>query len=184
MTLFKNKYRIESARLRGYDYSSPGLYFVTICTKNRECFFGDVVNGEMDLSPIGDIVADEWQKTPQVRANVQLDEWVVMPNHLHGAIWITHTIPMANVETFRRNVSTADTKPRLQPNSLGSMIGQVKSVCTKRIRAAGYTDFDWQERFWDEIIWNERTLDAVRAYIINNPANWEKDKDNLAGLRM
>jgi len=176
MTLFKNKYRIESARLRGYDYSLPGLYFVTICTKNRVCHFGDVVNGEMNLSPIGDIVADEWQKTPQVRTNVQLDEWIVMPNHLHGIIWITHT-----VETERRPVSTPS---RLQPNSLGSIIGQIKSICTKRIRAAGFADFDWQERFHDEIIRNERALDAVRAYIINNPANWDKDKDNPIGLRM
>src|SRR5512135_1100423 len=98
MTLFKNKYRIESARLRGYDYSSPGLYFVTICTKNRVSYFGDVVNGKMELSPMGNIVADEWQKTPDIRANVQLDEWVVMPNHLHGIIWITHPV----VETSRR----------------------------------------------------------------------------------
>ncbi len=193
MTLFKNKYRIESTRLRGWDYSSPGLYFVTICAKNRVCYFGDVVNGEMNLSPIGDIVADEWQKTPQVRANVQLDEWAVMPNHLHGIIWITHTVetgrrpvstrrPVSETtrsETFHRNVSTG-----LQPNSLGSIIGQIKSVCTKRIRAEGHGDFDWQERFHDEIIRNERALDAVRAYIINNPTNWDKDKDNPVGLRM
>jgi REP element-mobilizing transposase RayT len=207
MTLFKNQYRIETARLRGYDYSSSGLYFVTICSKNRVCYFGDVVNGKMELSPIGDIVADEWQKTPNIRANVQLDEWIVMPNHLHGIIWITHT-----VETFRRNVSTelprrnvstelprrdvstelsprdvstkAATQSRLQPNSLGSIIGQIKSICTKRVRAAGFGDFDWQERFHDQIIRNERALDAVRAYIANNPANWDKDKDNPVGLRM
>ena len=188
MTLFKDKYRIESARLPGYDYSSPGLYFVTICTKNRVCYFGDVVNGKMELSPMGEIVADEWQKTSDIRANVQLDEWIVMPNHLHGIIWITHTVETfrrgGTVETFRRNVSTADTQSRLQPNSLGSIIGQIKSICTKRIRAAGFADFDWQERFHDDIIRNDRALDAVRAYIIHNPANWEKDKDNPAGLRM
>lgn len=184
MTLFKNKYRVESARLRGYDYASPGLYFITICTKNRESLFGDVVNGEMDLSPIGDIVADEWQKTPRVRANVQLDAWVVMPNHLHGIIWITHTVPSSNVETSRRDVSTTNAKSRLQPNSIGSIIGQIKSVCTKRIRAAGFAEFNWQERFYDEIIRNERALDAIRAYIIYNPANWGKDKDNPVGLRM
>ncbi|MBI3740729.1 MAG: transposase [Chloroflexi bacterium] len=175
MTLFKNKYRIESTRLKGWDYSSPGLYFVTVCAQNRECFFGDVVNGEMDLSPIGDIVADEW---------------IVMPNHIHGIIVITdapvQTAPRNTVETFRRNVSTTNaTNPsRLKPRSIGAIIGQIKSICTKRIQAEGFKGFDWQKRFWDEIIWNERALNAVRTYIINNPANWEKDKDNPIGLRM
>ena len=88
------------------------------------------------------------------------------------------------VETFRRDVSTADTQSGVHPNSLGSIIGQIKSICTKRIRAAGFAHFDWQERFHDEIIRSGRALDAVRAYIINNPANWDKDKDNPVGLRM
>ena len=181
MTLFKNKYRIESTRLRGWDYSSAGMYFVTICARNRECLLGDVVNGEMHLSHIGEIIVEEWQNTPKVRPYVELDEWVVMPNHIHGIIVITDA-----VETFRRNVSTVNaTNPaRLKPRSVGAMIGQIKSICTKRIAAEGIEGFDWQERFWDEIIWNERALNAIRAYIINNPANWEKDKDNPAGLRM
>jgi len=198
MTLFKNKYRIESTRLKGWDYSSAGMYFVTICTRNRECVFGDVVNGEMHLSRIGEIVVEEWQNTPKVRPYVELDEWVVMPNHLHGIIVITDAVEtfrgnVSTDQTFRGNVSTDQTFPRnvsttnpsrLKPRSVGAMIGQIKSICTKRIAAESIEGFNWQERFWDEIIWNERALDAVRAYIINNPANWNKDKDNPAGLRM
>ncbi len=88
MTLFQDKYRVESTRLRGWDYSSAGLYFVTICTCGRECFFGDVVDGEMRLTHICEIVVDEWQKTPAIRTNIELDEWIVMPNHLHGIIVI------------------------------------------------------------------------------------------------
>ena len=198
MTLFKKKYRIESTRLKGWDYSSAGMYFVTICTRNRECLFGDVVNGEMHLSRIGEIVAEEWQNTPQVRPYVELDEWIVMPNHIHGIIVITDAVEtfrrnVSITQTFRRNVSITQTfhrnvsttnPSRLKPRSIGSIIGQIKSICTKRISGEDFKGFNWQERFWDEIIWNERTLNAIRTYIINNPANWDKDKDNPAGLRM
>ena len=86
MTLYKGKYRIESTRLEGWDYSRNGCYFVTVCTQNNECLFGDVPDGIMQLTLIGEIVVDEWQKTTQIRNNVVLDKWVVMPNHLHGII--------------------------------------------------------------------------------------------------
>ncbi|MCA1994636.1 MAG: hypothetical protein LDL41_21715, partial [Coleofasciculus sp. S288] len=101
MTLYKNKYRIESARCQNWDYTSNGYYFVTICTQNREYFFGDVMADKMQLSPIGKIVAEEWQKTAQIRSYIELDEWVIMPNHLHGIIIIKNQPPE---ETFRWNV--------------------------------------------------------------------------------
>ena len=83
---FRGKYRIPSARLKNYDYASNGAYFITICTKNREHFFGQVAGGEMHLSNIGEIIADEWKKTAEIRENVELGEWVVMPNHVHGIL--------------------------------------------------------------------------------------------------
>ncbi len=92
MTLYKNKYRIESAQCSKWDYTSNGYYFVTICTHNRQCFFGQVINGNMQLSQIGTIVAEEWQKTGQIRPNVQLDEWVVMPDHMHGILVINNSV--------------------------------------------------------------------------------------------
>ena len=184
MSLFQNQYRIESTRLREWDYSRAGLYFVTICTRDRAHFFGEIVAGEMQLSPIGEIVAEEWQKTPQIRPNVELDASVVMPNHLHGIVGITYQIP--NVETFRRNVSTDPNAPtaRLQPNPLGSIIGQFKSVCTKRIWAAGFRDFAWQTRFYDHIIRDEKSLHKIREYIINNVGRWEQDRNNAANVYM
>ncbi len=182
MTLFKNKYRIESARLKGWDYSNPGLYFVTICTHNRGCFFGDVVDGEMHLSPIGEIVAEEWQKTPTIRPNVMLDEWVVMPNHVHGIVVIGDT-----VETPRRGVSTGrgvSTNANWKPNSLGSIINQFKLICTKRIWALGNSDFRWQARFYDHIVRNERELNEIRNYILGNPSKWDADRNNPSDLWM
>jgi len=189
MTLFKNKYRVESTRLKGWDYAAAGWYFVTLCTRGRECFFGDVKEAEMHLSAIGDIVTEEWRRTAIVRPNVALDEWVVMPNHIHGIIVITYT----TVETFRGNVSAppeempyrgVSTKARLKSGSVGAIIGQFKSVCTKRIWAAGFPAFDWQSRFFDHIIRDEPSLNSIRQYIIDNPAKWELDKNNPANLWM
>ncbi|TAK52971.1 MAG: transposase [Bacteroidetes bacterium] len=166
MSFYKNKYLIETTRLRGYDYSSAGMYFVTICTKSMICYFGEIKNGEMCLNDIGSIVAGEWQRTPEIRPNIDLDEWIVMPNHIHGIIVIKDS-----VETPRRGVSTT-----WKPNSLGSIVNQIKSVSTKRIHSAGYQEFAWQPRFYDHIIRNERERERIRTYIRNNPTKWEKEK--------
>ena len=89
MTLFKNKYRIESIRLPGYDYSQPGGYFITIVTHNRQCLFGNIVDGKMILNEYGELVKNEWLKTGVIRPNIIIDAFVVMPNHLHGILIIT-----------------------------------------------------------------------------------------------
>ncbi|MFA5097724.1 MAG: transposase [Candidatus Margulisiibacteriota bacterium] len=193
MTLFVGKYRVESARLKGWDYSSKGYYFVTICTGNRRHYFGKIVNGKMALSEMGQIIQDEWQKTGMIRKNVKLDEFVVMPNHIHGILVIESIV----VETPRRGVSTNDLPrstndlppsannpvfPRDNnnwgPNTLGSIINQFKSVSTKRIRAMGGNNFEWQGRYHDHIIRNQWSLDRIRRYIENNPRNWQNDRMN------
>ncbi len=156
---FKNKYRVESSRLPGYDYSQNGIYFVTICTKEREEFFGKIENGKMILSNIGEIIKEELLKTPEIRKNIRLDEWIIMPNHLHAIIEINNG--RVSVETPRRGVSTIPTKLKnkrggynseWKPNSLGSIINQFKSVCTKKILKLKYVTFAWQSRFYDHII--------------------------------
>lgn len=202
--LFRGKYRIPSARLRGWDYTSAGLCFVTICIKERVPCLAKIVNGAVRLSPIGEIVAEEWQRTARIRANVILDAWVIMPNHLHGIIGITAS-DTANtrqgddgaqrdgndarwdvmVETSRRGVSTTTAaSAEWKSNSLGAIIGQFKSVCTKRIWRAGHRDFAWQARFFDRIIRDERALGRIRAYIANNPARWELDHNNPENVWM
>ena len=106
--LFENKYRIKSIRLPNYDYSSDGAYYITICTKNREHFFGKIINGEMVLSEIGGIVKYEWKQTGEIRKNVELDEYVIMPNHIHGILFIkTIQQNIVTVETPRRGVYNA-----------------------------------------------------------------------------
>jgi putative transposase len=173
VTKFRDRYRVESARLPGWDYRTAGWYFVTVCTKDRIPFFGRVVDGDVILSRMGEIVTEEWQRTPEVRPNVVLDEWILMPNHLHGIIVIVDTPDP--VETPRRGVSTT-TGQRLMAGSLGAIMGQIKSVCTKRIWAAGDTDFGWQSRFHEHIIRDEGSLQRIRQYIINNPRTWTEDR--------
>ena len=173
---FKNKYRIDSSRLIEWDYSTPWWYYITICTKNFRNWFGEIKNGKMILNNMGKIVEEEWLKTKEIRTNVDLDYYVVMPNHFHGNLIIL------DVETSRRDVSqTKETGQRpvstkLKPNSLGSIIGQFKSVCTKRIHKLGFTDFQWQSRYYDHILRNEDDLRRIRNYIQNNPMKWELDE--------
>lgn len=173
MSKYQNKYRIESTRLKEWDYSTPWWYYVTINTKNHVRWFGEINNSKMILNDIGKIVETEWLNTPKIRENVDLDYYVIMPNHLHGIIIINEP-----VETTRRVVSTT-----LQPNSLGSIIGQFKSVCTKQIRKFE-PNFNWQSRFYDRIIRNENELYKIRRYIEQNPLRWDIDKNIPGNLEL
>ncbi len=169
-------YRSQSIRLPGWDYSQAGWYFVTVCTQDRQCVLGDMVEGSVVLSPVGKIVEEEWWRTAVVRPHVRLDEFVVMPNHLHGILVINE----GQGKTSHRDVST---KSRLIPQSLGAIIGQFKSVCTKRIRGDGFPQFSWQVRFYEHVIRDERSLGSIRQYIVDNPAKWELDEDNPENFR-
>ncbi len=167
---YKNRFRIRSARLLGYDYSQPGAYFVTVCTKDRIPYFGMIRNGEMAVSGIGGIVREEILRTPEVRVNVDLDEWVIMPNHIHMIIQIGDS---SAVETPRRGVST------WKLGTLGAIMNQFKSVCTKRIRVAyPESGFAWQSRFYDHVVRDAESLRLVREYIRKNPSEWQYDEDN------
>jgi REP element-mobilizing transposase RayT len=168
--LYKKIYRIESSRLKEWDYSENGYYFVTICTKGKKCLFGKVNDGKMYLSEIGKMVAKEWKKTEKIRKNVKLDQWIIMPNHLHGIIIIRNN----NVEAFWNN-SNICTK---NVANLSSIIRGFKSAVTKSVYNLGYSNFSWQSRFYDHIIRNEKYLLKIREYIINNTIKWELDEYN------
>ncbi len=183
MSYDPEKHFRRSIRLKGYDYSRPGMYFVTLCTQNRECLFGEIVNSEMQLNEFGKIVDEEWRRSPEIRNEIELDEYSVMPNHVHGIITI---IGSTNVGAFgERPLNVDPNPPRLKPKSLGSLITGFESSVTRRINQIRKTPGAkvWQRNYHDHIIRNEKELNIIRAYIRNNPKNWHKDAENRMGVR-
>lgn len=138
---FFERYRQKSRRLQGFDYGSEGAYFVTICCKNRESIFGEVVNGKMILNELGNIVHQEWQKTSDLRKNIAVDTFVVMPNHLHGILFIDHKIPPStkttpiSIETNCNSfLSSKIIQPRGTSQTIGSIVRGFKIGVTKYAR--------------------------------------------------
>jgi len=167
-----DKYHRQSIRLKNYDYTQAGAYFVTICTHKRECVLGDVVNGEMRLNELGQVVEMEWLKTAEIRDNVELDEFVVMPNHIHGIIVITESCVGATSRSPLRNGPA--------PKSIGAIVAGFKSAATKRINElCGIPRAPvWQRNYYEHVIRNEDDLNEIREYILSNPVKWELDSEN------
>jgi len=189
MKLYKNKFRIDSTRLKDWDYSSTGYYFVTICTKNKEKCFGDAVNGELNLTHLGKVASKYWQKIPHHFPQVKLDAFVVMPNHIHGIIIIN----CRGESCIRPDYSIADHREGdhkdrpygTPPDSIGRMIQAFKSISTNRYIVGvekhnwePFRDRLWQRNYYDHIIRNEHELSDIREYIVNSPFNWQKDEEN------
>jgi len=199
--LFRKKYRVPSARLPGWDYSAGGFYFVTICTQKMECILGGIYNNIMCLNRLGSITHQCWQNIPNHFPHVSLDEFIIMPNHVHGILEIcenkkcgfdveTQNFYRQPVETLRRNVSTyMKTKNQFMSSispksgSLSTIVRSYKSAVTKIIdQQYLQTNFQWQPRFYDRIIRNERELYYVREYIKNNSAKWWRDRNNQPAI--
>lgn len=182
--------RRRSIRLKGYDYAQPGAYFVTLCTQGHVCLFGDIVDGKMQLNEYGEIVRDEWFRTAAVRPYVWLypDEFVVMPNHVHGIIWIVDT--HGRGDPSGRSYHDPSGRPYHDrprgpaPGSVGAILAQYKSIVTKRINLLRGTPGVpvWQRNYYEHIVRGERDLDAIREYILANPARWPADPENPATL--
>lgn len=170
----------RSLRLKGYDYTQPGAYFVTLCTYNGEALFGEIVDGSMVLNAWGEIVRDEWFKTVQLRPYVALydDEFVVMPNHIHGIIWIVDD----PVGARRRRAPTTEQFGKPVAGSLPTIIRAFKSAVTRRIHQTPGTPGApvWQRNYYERIIRNDEALNRIRAYILNNPLKWALDRENPA----
>ena len=175
-------------RLKGYNYAQDGWYFVTICAKNREHFFGKIVNGEMRLSKIGETAEKFWREIVIHFPDVKLDEFIIMPNHIHGIIIIENNIVGNNNYCSLRRVAWQTKWAR----SLSSVIrgfkigvkkwcGENNHVLNKNFYSA---QFAWQKSFYDHIIRNEKSLNKIRQYIINNPLRWELDRNNPENLLM
>jgi putative transposase len=161
-----------SLRLQGYDYTSDGAYFITLCTTGKACHFGEVFNNQMHLSEIGHIVAESWAWLGEHYSYVTIDEYVLMPNHLH-AIIVLHS-------PRRGGSRTAPTGKSIKRKPLGRLIGSFKTVSTKRVNQHLGTPGKilWQRNFYEHIIRNTDELDRIRNYILNNPMRWEIDREN------
>lgn len=181
---YKNKYRIETTRLKCWDYGANGYYFVTICVKNHECVLGSIENGKMILSDIGRITHQCWQEIPTHFPFTRIDAFVVMPNHIHGIIVIDKpfNVETQNLASLRQNASlqniTESPKNQFGPQSknLASIVRGCK-IGVKKWATMNNIPFQWQSRFHEHIIRNEPELNKIREYIINNPLNWETDEN-------
>jgi REP element-mobilizing transposase RayT len=189
---FKNRYRISSARLSSWDYSSNGAYFITICTKNREHYFGEIIDTKMKLSQIGVFANTCWINVPNHFPHFHLDEFIVMPNHIHGIVMIenpyidNNSIPRM-IETkhallqHKTDIHEIGERPKHHryqnqgKNTISSMVGSFKSAISKYSNE-NKIHFGWQTRFHDHIIRDVDEFYTIRNYIINNPLKWNDDK--------
>lgn len=172
--LYKNRYRVESARLRNWDYSANGYYYITICTKDRIHYFGDIVNDKMVLSKIGNMAYQYWQEIPNHFPFVRLDEFVIMPNHVHGIVIIDNvTVETQNLASLQMPSSSCAKFGR-QSKNIASIIRGFKIGVTK-YATNNNIPFKWQPRFYDHVIRNEKELENTRNYIFNNPQKWIED---------
>ena len=168
----------RSIRLLGYDYTSEGGYFITCVTQRRVPLFGNVIDGEMKLNQYGEIVKEEWFKTKSLRDNVELfdDEFVVMPNHVHGIIWL--------MDSCWGTARCAPTDPqfgKIIPQSIPTIVRAFKSAVSKRINLLRQTPSVpvWQHNYYEHIIRSEKDFDNISFYIHYNPLSWELDRENL-----
>ncbi len=195
MTLFNNKYRVESTRLKHWNYSNNGMYFITICTDKMMNYFGKIVDEKVILNKFGKYVEHCWTDIPNHFKYVNIDEFVIMPNHIHGIIGIDNpndsfsnddnsVVETRHALSNNKN-STKETghalslqHPRFRnqgKNSISAMVGSFKSAVTKYANKNNIP-FKWQSRFYDRVIRDENELNNIRDYIISNPEQWEKDK--------
>ena len=174
----------RSVRIQGHDYSESGEYFVTICTFQMRCLFGGIKNGQIRLNPFGQVVEEEWLKTSCLRSDVKLDEFVIMPNHVHGIVKFRDfqaeqklacdPFKRTAVRPYAEHVSSP---LRCPPGSLGSIVKGFKSACQRRINLLGQTPEKpvWQCNYHEHIIRGDEDLNDVREYILANRLRWEQE---------
>lgn len=188
----------RSIRLKGYDYSQAGLYFITICVHGRKCLFGKIVDNEMVLNDFGTIAYQQWEKLSERFTNMELDVFQIMPNHMHGIIvlndFVGATLAVAPNDgvapnnTVTDNNSVADAKgagaspaPTTKPKNVGDIVGAYKSLVANECLEIYKTKNEmmgklWQRNYHEHIIRDEQSYQRISEYIINNPKNWKADK--------
>ncbi len=169
----------RSIRLQNYDYRQAGAYFVTICTRGRETVFGDIVDDAMHLNAYGQIVVEDWAWLADQFTYIDLDAWVVMPNHLHGIIVITDEANLRDDSGREGDSSIAPTGVRLP---LGRIVGAFKTMATKHVNEWRETPGMplWQRNYYEHVIRDDGDLHRIREYIAANPAHWLEDSEYVA----
>jgi len=184
----------KQMRLKKYDYSDSGWYFVTICTQNRECLFGDIVNNKIILNQNGLLINENWKQLIN-KFSIELDEFVIMPNHVHGIIVIKQNIVgvsfmkpdqlksemIFNIGKSNHHMDLLNDKKGLinQTPTLGLIIRYFKSKCTYELHKIGFTNNLWQRNYYEHVIRTEYDLNKIHQYIKDNPINWDEDRNNL-----
>jgi REP element-mobilizing transposase RayT len=167
----------RSIRLRDYDYTQPGAYFVTLCTYQRECLLGDVVNGEIVLNGAGEIVRHTLAELPQRLPGIEVQMHVIMPNHLHGIILVgaqfIAPIPQTNTVGISGKSGVMNHAP-----TLGNVVRAFKAISTRRIRTGSNSTFAWQRNYYEHVLRDEEALTRAREYIALNPLRWHLDEEN------
>lgn len=170
----------ESIRLKGYDYSQKGAYFVTICTYKHKCLFGDMKNGKMGLNDAGRVVEKCWDNIPEHFPHVKLHEFIIMPNHIHGILSVgakNFSPVRGNHPPVRGNHPPAgNERPRGTSKTIGSVVRGFKIGVTKWMRNNKIICNVWQRNYYEHVIRDENDLNRIRGYIVNNPLKWAEDK--------
>ena len=175
-----NRHHRRSIRLKSYDYSQVGAYFVTICTHKRSCLFGDIVDGEMQLNDIGFVVRQCWLEIPSHFPHVALDAFIIMPNHIHGILWIVETPETVGAKNCSPLPPSSTQHLRGTSKTIGSIVRGFKIGVIKLARRNTGTNIVWQRNYYEHIIRNEEDLNTIRRYIMENPLRWHIDRENPA----
>jgi REP element-mobilizing transposase RayT len=184
MSYNREQHHRRSVRLPSHDYSTAGAYFITVCTWNRECLFGEVVGGEMQLNEYGEVVRACWMSIPEHVPQTTVDVFVVMPNHVHGVVWINRQGGATDGRGIdgRGTACRAPTGEFGRPvvGSLATIVRSFKSAATKRLndRRHGPGLPVWQRNYYEHVVRDEDELHRIHQYIADNPRAWDLDREN------
>jgi REP element-mobilizing transposase RayT len=178
-----DRHHRRSIRLAGYDYSRPGAYFVTICTEDRECLFGEIIAGEMRLNDAGAIALAVWNDLPMHYAHVQLERFVIMPNHVHGIIILTDDVAVVGAglkPAPTQSVPTDAATTGVRRHGLPEIVRAFKTFSARRINELRGTPGVpvWQRNYYEHVVRTAESLERIRAYIETNPERWAWDREN------
>lgn len=161
-------------RLKGYDYSMNGYYYITVCAYNRQEVFGEIRNKNMQINQYGQIVEEVWFQIPKHFTNIELDKFIIMPNHVHGIIIIKNPVGTGHALSSIKNKKI---------DNLSVVVGAFKSAVCKQINELNDKSFKWQRSFYDHIIRTTHSLKCIREYIVNNPQTWDCDEHNVNSIK-